>query len=135
MDIESTLKLTTPATLPSSGVSSVSNAAASASTQTAVSSQNNPVQAVESEASVASQTKEAVKDLQEAVVKMNEYVQAEQRTIHFSIDEDSGKEVVTVLDRTTDEVIRQMPSEEVLVFARRLAEQSGEALSLFSDQA
>lgn len=70
--------------------------------------------------------------LRDAVSRINEYVQAEQRSIRFSVDEITGRDVVTVLDRETEEVIRQIPLEEVLVFARNLAEQNAEDLSLFN---
>ncbi|MDA0189672.1 MAG: flagellar protein FlaG, partial [Proteobacteria bacterium] len=40
--------------------------------------------------------------------------------IQFSIDEDTGTTVVKIIDRTTDEVIRQIPSEEMLDIAKAL---------------
>jgi flagellar protein FlaG len=42
---------------------------------------------------------------------------------------------VTVLDKETEEVIRQFPSEEVLEIARRLSEEKDKAISLFNSQA
>jgi flagellar protein FlaG len=68
------------------------------------------------------------------VSDINNYVQNLQRSLLFTVDEESGKDVVTVLDTETEEVIRQYPSEEVLVIARRLAEQGDEALNLFSSR-
>ncbi|MGE4337477.1 MAG: flagellar protein FlaG [Pigmentiphaga sp.] len=38
----------------------------------------------------------------------------------FSIDEDTGKTVVKVVDSSTDEVIRQIPSEEIITIAKAL---------------
>ena len=76
---------------------------------------------------------EATKEeLQSAVSKINDYVQNIQRSLQFTVDEESGKDVVTVLDTETEEIIRQYPSEEVLAFARQLAQQKEEAISLFS---
>ena len=40
--------------------------------------------------------------------------------LEFSIDKESGESVVKVLDRSTKEVIRQIPSEEMLQIARGL---------------
>ena len=54
-----------------------------------------------------------------AVAQMNEYIQSTQRDLHFSYDSSSGETVVKVLDRSTQEVIRQIPDEIFL----RLAEQ------------
>lgn len=73
--------------------------------------------------------------VEEAVSRINEFVQNQQRTIRFSIDETSGKDVVTVLDQRTDEVIRQIPREEILVVARRLQEEQDAGFNLFSSEA
>jgi len=73
-------------------------------------------------------------DLQKAVSKINDYVQNIQRSLQFTVDEESGRDVVTVLDTKTEEIIRQYPSEEVLAFARQLAQQKEEAISLFSSR-
>ena len=78
---------------------------------------------------------EATKEeLQSAVSKINDYVQNIQRSLQFTVDEESGRDVVTVLDTETEEIIRQYPSEEVLAFARQLAQQKEEAISLFSSR-
>lgn len=42
------------------------------------------------------------------------------RSLTFSQDEISGKDIVTVLDSSTKEVIRQIPSEEVVQIARKV---------------
>tara|TARA_R110002050_G_scaffold268113_1_gene409989 strand:- start:38847 stop:39242 length:396 start_codon:yes stop_codon:yes gene_type:complete len=72
--------------------------------------------------------------LQSAVAQINEHMQNVERSLQFTIDEDSGKDVVTVLDKKTEEIIRQFPSEEVLVIARQIAEQKDGVVSLFSSQ-
>jgi flagellar protein FlaG len=72
--------------------------------------------------------------LQTAVAQLNDYMQNVERSLQFTIDEDSGKDVVTVLDKKTEEIIRQFPSEEVLVIARQIAEQRDGVVSLFSSQ-
>ena len=70
--------------------------------------------------------------LQNAVSQINEHVQNLQRSLQFTVDDKSGKDVVTVLDTETKEVIRQYPSEEVLQIARNLSEQQEHDISLFS---
>lgn len=72
--------------------------------------------------------------LQTAVAQLNDYMQNVERSLQFTIDEGSGKDVVTVLDKKTEEIIRQFPSEEVLVIARQIAEQRDGVVSLFSSQ-
>jgi flagellar protein FlaG len=72
--------------------------------------------------------------LQSAVTQINDYMQNVERSLQFTVDEGSGKDVVTVLDKKTDEIIRQFPSEEVLNIARRITEQKDAAINLFSSQ-
>lgn len=45
--------------------------------------------------------------------------------LQFSMDEDSGRPVVRVIDTTTQEVIRQIPGEEVLRMAKELDRMQG----------
>jgi flagellar protein FlaG len=78
---------------------------------------------------------EPIENLESAVSSINDYVQNLQRSLQFTVDEVSGKNVVTVLDKETDEVIRQFPSEEVLEIARNLSEDKEKAISLFNSQA
>lgn len=60
--------------------------------------------------------------LDDAVKAMNDHVQQLRRELEFSVDKDSGRTVVKVLDTETREVIRQIPNDEALNFARRLSE-------------
>ena len=55
-----------------------------------------------------------------AVENISNYVQNITRDLEFSVDEDLGKTVVTVLNTETQEVIRQIPSEEMVELAKRL---------------
>ena len=71
--------------------------------------------------------------LDSSVRNLNDFVQTVKRNLHFSIDSDSGRTVVKVIDADTDKVIRQIPSDEVLVMARRLEEQAGEPGLLFGE--
>lgn len=71
----------------------------------------------------------------QAVEKISEFTQSVSRDLEFKVDVSSGTSVVTVRDRATDEVIRQMPSEEVIAMARFIAEQAPDsAVGIFMDQ-
>ena len=61
-------------------------------------------------------------NLEEAVRNVSEHVQNLQRTLQFRVDDISGRSVVTVLDTETEEVIRQIPSDEMLVLSHKLAQ-------------
>jgi len=92
---------------------------------------NLPGNAANAEQSVEPQ--QAIDDeaLDKAVQQLNENEQVVQHEIRFNIDKDSGKTVIKVMNLATDEVIRQIPNEEALVFARKLNE--GADLKLFSE--
>lgn len=64
-------------------------------------------------------------DVMEAVHKMRDYMQIIDRDLHFSIDEQSGVTVIKVVDPATDEVVRQIPSEEALRVVRSLENGGG----------
>jgi len=64
-------------------------------------------------------------DLERAMRKLNESMAAAQRNLSFRIDAGSGRTVITVVDASTHEVIRQIPSEEVLAVSRALEAASG----------
>jgi flagellar protein FlaG len=70
-------------------------------------------------------------DVLDAVKNLNDFVQNTQRELNFSIDEQTGRTVVKVIDPATQEVIRQIPAEEVLAVARRVAEEMDGKGNLF----
>ena len=61
-------------------------------------------------------------NIDDAVQDINEHIQAAHRELLFSVDEDSGRTVIKVMDMNTKEVIRQIPNEEALKFARMIEE-------------
>jgi len=64
-------------------------------------------------------------DLAEAVKNVNEFVLPINNQLRFSMDDESDKMVVKVIDQTTKEVIRQIPSEEMLAIAKALDTMKG----------
>lgn len=63
--------------------------------------------------------------LEQAVENLNRHIQKTSRALVFSIDERYGKPVVSVVDKETDKVIRQIPSEVALQVADALADATG----------
>lgn len=57
-----------------------------------------------------------------AISSIQEFVQTIRRDLAFSMDEVSGRVVVTVTDSASGEVIRQIPSEDALKLAESLSE-------------
>ncbi len=68
--------------------------------------------------------------LEASVSKINDFVQNVQRSIHFSVAENSGRTIIEVYDKETDELIRTIPSEEVQRISEAIAEQLSEGLLL-----
>lgn len=58
--------------------------------------------------------------VQSAVSQISDFVQNFQRDLQFSVDQDSGRTVIKVVDSETQEVIRQIPPEDLLRMARNL---------------
>lgn len=59
-------------------------------------------------------------EVERAVQRLNDLMSETQRSLRFQIDELSGRTVITVLDATTKEVVRQIPSPEHLAILRHL---------------
>lgn len=70
--------------------------------------------------------------VQDAVARINRTVQSLVTHLEFSIDTDTSRNVVRVIDNRTREVLRQFPSEEVLQIAKALDNFTG---LLLRDQA
>jgi len=82
---------------------------------------------------LSEQAQEGQQGVREAITRLNDYVQSVQRDLQFQLDDTSGKTVVTVIDRQTSEVVRQIPDEVALRLAQDL--QQDEPLSLFDAKA
>jgi len=72
----------------------------------------------------SSSREESEKAVREAVDNIQKFVAQSTRDITFSIDQDAGF-MVKVIDRTSQDVIRQIPSEEVVAIARALDKLQG----------
>lgn len=68
--------------------------------------------------------------LDDAVSKLNDYVQIVQRDLQFEVNNELGQTVVRVVDQETQEVIRQIPDEVAMRLAENL--QQDEPLTLFN---
>jgi flagellar protein FlaG len=61
--------------------------------------------------------------LPSVVASLNDYAQVVQRDLQFTMDEASGRAVITVRDRETEEIIRQIPPESALALVSDLRSQ------------
>lgn len=63
--------------------------------------------------------------LQAAVEDVRKFVEPITQNLEFAIDDDTGRTVIKIIDRQTDEVLRQIPSEEMLQIAQALGKLQG----------
>jgi flagellar protein FlaG len=70
----------------------------------------------------------SAEDVKRAAAQLETFMQSMNRYLEFRVDEDSGRTVVTVKDKTTGETIRQIPSEEVMRLAHNLGGKTPAAL-------
>ena len=74
--------------------------------------------------------------LDNAVSNVDSFLKAQNRELTFSIDEETDRSIVTVADAESGDIIRQIPSEEVLRLAERirdLQKDVGKNLGVFID--
>ena len=65
-------------------------------------------------------TKPDREKLEVATQSVREFVKPINSNLEFSVNDETGQLVVKIIDRATKEVIRQMPSEEMLSIAKTL---------------
>ncbi|HNR84760.1 flagellar protein FlaG [Ottowia sp.] len=63
--------------------------------------------------------------LLQAVDEVKKAIAPVAQNLLFSIDDDTGRTIVKIVDSQTDEVIRQMPSEEVLAISKAIDKLQG----------
>ncbi|MGF1911074.1 flagellar protein FlaG [Vibrio kasasachensis] len=71
-----------------------------------------------------SRQKLSEQEREKAVEQMNDFISSIKTGLSFRIDEQSGRDVVTIFEESTGEIIRQIPDEEMLEVLRRLREQT-----------
>lgn len=70
----------------------------------------------------------SLSEVQAAVNELNSKIDSQAVSVSFDVDKESGKIVVQVKDVETGDVLRQIPSEEMLDFARNASKGIGVTL-------
>ena len=68
--------------------------------------------------------------LEEIVQNVQDHVQNVQRDLQFTVDDDSGEAIVSVYDSKTKELIRQIPSDEMLKLNQYFSDNKGLLIKL-----
>lgn len=63
--------------------------------------------------------------LEKMAQQLQEFMGEMNRSLQFQVDEDSGRDVIKVIDKSSGELIKQYPSEEVLSLVSKLSETAG----------
>ncbi len=66
--------------------------------------------------------KPTVSDVKQAAKQVNDFVKQLDRNLEFSVDESSGRVIITVREPETGKIVRQIPPEELLVIAKLVSE-------------
>lgn len=61
-------------------------------------------------------------DFERALKALSDALKSTSRALSFRVDKGSGRTVITVLDAATNQVVRQIPAEDVLALSRSIAE-------------
>ena len=70
---------------------------------------------------IAEQRREAVKErVNQVIPKVRELMEKNQRSLDFKVAEQENRVIITVIDKETDKVIRQIPPEDLLQMAETL---------------
>jgi flagellar protein FlaG len=69
-----------------------------------------------------------------AVKKLNDSMSVSSQSLEFSVDQDSKQIVVKLIDQSTKEVLRQIPSVEALQMAKAIDETLDKKQGLLLDQ-
>ena len=103
-----------------------------AGTGTAPVEREAPVERVTAEAATrevkeVERERPSAQEVVQAAADLSEYLSSASRSLQINVDGELKSPIVTVLDTDTDEVIRQIPSEELVALARFAAKQGADA--------
>ena len=119
----------------SSAAQSVS--AADFRTQSNSAEQTKLAKSAEAKVQLVEAIEPAATEVDEALNVVNKAAVFEQRSLSFVVDEASGRSIIKVIDRSTEQLIRQIPSEELLKVAqdiKRLQEEMGQSIGFLVDR-
>lgn len=64
-------------------------------------------------------------DLNTAINTLNDFAKNNGALLNFSQDDETGKTIVKIVDKETDKVIRQIPSEEAIAISKSISKMTG----------
>lgn len=80
-------------------------------------------------------SKPSLEAVQQAANEGNNLLQSVKRNLEFKVDDASKELVVKIVDSESGELVRQIPSEEMLAFIKKMKELDGHQGSMLQDRA
>jgi flagellar protein FlaG len=77
----------------------------------------------------------ALDTLKSAAVAGNSILQTVNRNLEFQVDDSTKKVVVKIVDNQSGETVRQIPSEDMMTFIKKMQELDGKTGSVIQDRA
>jgi flagellar protein FlaG len=74
---------------------------------------------------LANQAKLTPQQLEKVAQQLQDFVGEMNRGLEFSVDKDSGRDVIKVIDKASGDLVKQYPSEEVLTLVAKLSDMVG----------
>lgn len=74
---------------------------------------------------VATKEPLSIKQLDNVAQQLQEFMSDLNRDIKFSVDKESGRDVIKVIDNNSGDILKQYPSEEVLSLVSKLSDMAG----------
>jgi flagellar protein FlaG len=66
-----------------------------------------------------------LQQLEKVAQQLQDFVGEMNRGLEFSVDKDSGRDVIKVIDKSSGDLVKQYPSEEVLTLVSKLSDMVG----------
>ncbi len=79
-------------------------------------------QAIAAKGTTQKESGQQLAEANQVVVQLKDKIQTIDRQLEFRVDKESGKTIIKVKDRETGEIIREIPSEEMIEIGQRLRE-------------
>lgn len=77
----------------------------------------------------------SLEDAKKLAKESNKILENVQRNLEFKVDDATKQVVMTIVDKESGEVIRQLPSEEALALAKRMLDADGDPGGIVEDSA
>lgn len=120
---------------PSLDIKAVADSGSNKIVSVSSKNQDISVSLLEAEEKKQADRKPSLEVVKKAAKEGNSILQAIQRNLEFKVDDKTSELVVKIVDSETGKLVRQIPSDEMLAYIKRMQELYGEQGSVIHDRA